>query len=433
MRIKIQEPYKPLYTTKKLVCLLSGGRGSAKSFNTSTFGERVSFEQGHRILFSRYTMASASDSVIPEFQEKIDLEGTNKFFKVTKNDIINRKSRTEIMFRGIKTSSGNQTAKLKSIKGLSIFIGDEMEEWQNEDDFEKLALSIRQKNVQNRIILSLNPTDAEHFLYKRYIENTHKIIEIDNVRVQISTHSDVEHIHTTYLDNIENLSPQFLRVIMEIRDKSIKEATRPDGTFDKDKFQLTKYATKIIGRWADIPEGAIFTNHREGEFDESLPYCYGEDFGFEIDPDTLIRVAVDKKLKKVYVHEAYYGTKKLGTDDMAKMVKSRLLRPDDLVVADNAEPRLITDMGNAGLNITKSKKGQGSVTAGIKALQDYEIIYTPESLNVRRELRKYRWNDKKAGIPIDDDNHAIDAIRYAFRRLTEGITESVSKEELGFY
>lgn len=155
-------------------------------------------------------MSSASLSVIPEFNEKIELEGTQEFFDVTQTDIENKVSGSIVMFRGIKTSSGNQTANLKSIQGLTTFVCDEAEEWVSETDYDKLVLSIRQKGIQNRIIIIMNPTDVNHFVYRKYIKDTHKLVDIDGVKVQISTHPNVLHIHTTYLDNISNLSQQFL-------------------------------------------------------------------------------------------------------------------------------------------------------------------------------------------------------------------------------
>lgn len=398
--IKVQKPYWPLYTGKKFITLVTGGRGSAKSFNVSTFTERLSFERGHVILYSRYTMTAASMSIIPEFQEKIELDGFQDKFKITNTNITNTFSGSEILFRGIKTSSGNQTANLKSIQGLTTFIGDEMEEWRSEEDFDTLTLSIRKKGTQNRVILVMNPTDAEHFIYRKYIENSHKIVDIDGVGVQISTHPDVLHIHTTYLDNIDNLSDQFLAEINRIKESDPK-----------------KYAYKIIGKWADVAEGVIFNNWEEGEFDNSLPYCYGQDYGFSIDPDTLIKIAVDKKNKRVYVHEEYYNRGQLGTDELYLMNKSKIKYPNDLIVADSAEPRLIADLKKKGLNIEECEKGPGSVVAGITDLLDYTIIVTPESHNIKKELRNYKWNDKKAGIPVDDNNHAIDPIRYGFRKL----------------
>lgn len=406
--IAIQPAYEQLYTdTEKFIILITGGRGSGKSFNGSTFVERLLFEEGHLALFSRYTMAAAGVSVIPEFQEKIELDGTMEFFDINQTEIVNKISGSKILFRGIKTSSGNQTANLKSIPGLTTFIGDEMEEWQSEKDFDTLRLSIRQKGIQNRIILIMNPSDGEHFIYQKYIRDTHKVVQIDAVDIQMSTHPEVLHIHTSYLDNIENLADQFLHEIAVLKEKAIKEATREDGSFDQVIFNKSKYAYKIMGRWADVAEGVIFTDWEEGAFDTSLPYCFGQDYGFSIDPDTLIKVAVDKRLKRVYVDERYYKCAQLGLNDLYEVNKSRLDRPNDLIVGDSSEDRLIADLAKLGLNIEECEKGPGSVSAGITDLLDYRIIVTPNSPNVKRELKSYKWSDKKAGIPVDANNHCF--------------------------
>ena len=75
--IKTFPIYYPLYqNTDKFVILITGGRGSGKSFSTSTFLERLTFEMTpaekivHQILYTRYTMVSANISIIPEFLEK---------------------------------------------------------------------------------------------------------------------------------------------------------------------------------------------------------------------------------------------------------------------------------------------------------------------------------------------------------------------------
>lgn len=424
--IKVQKPYRPLYTDKKkFIILITGGRGSGKSFNAATFIERLTFQIRHIILMCRYTLTAASISVIPEFEQKIELDGFKSKFKSTKTEILNKFSGSKILFRGIKTSSGNQTANLKSIQGITTFVGDEMEEWQEEEDYDTLRLSIRQKDIQNRCILIMNPSDGEHFVYKKYIENTHKLVDFDGVMVQISTHPDVLHIHTTFQDNEENLGEQFLNEIARIKEDSIQQATI-NGVFNKPAFQMTKYALKIIGRWSDIAEGVILPNWEEGEFNHSLPHAYGQDYGFSVDPDTLINVAVDRIRKIIYLDEEYYDTKQLGLDDLYEVNKSRIRFEDDLIVGDSAEDRLIEDLRKKGLNIIECEKGPGSVKAGLTSMNDYKIIVTPRSVNIKKELRKYKWNDKKAGIPIDKWNHAIDAARYAFRKLTEGQDSDLS-------
>lgn len=167
-------------------------------------------------------------------------------------------------------------------------------------------------------------------------------------------------------------------------------------------------------------DGAIFTNWCVGEFDKSLPYCYGQDYGFSIDPTTLVKVAIDKNNKIVYCHELLYSTSSMGMDEILTTNKQLIERSNDLIVADSAEGRLISDLARKGLNIIPCVKGQGSVQAGITALHDFKIIITPTSTSLKSELSNYIWNDKKAGIPVDAFNHLIDPIRYSFNHLNKG-------------
>ena len=129
--------------------VITGGRGSGKSFEVGRFTSLLSFEVGHRILFTRQTMTSAHLSIIPEFKEKIELLNLNGNFEIRKSEILNTQSGSEIIFRGIKTSSGDQTANLKSLQGVTTWIVDEAEELTN-------------KNKQNkRLGLIQNDEDSQ--------------------------------------------------------------------------------------------------------------------------------------------------------------------------------------------------------------------------------------------------------------------------------
>lgn len=395
------EIYYPLYTDKEhFIYLITGGRASGKSYGVAGFIERLTFEQTeiehivHQILYTRYTMASASMSVIPEMMEKIEADNTECFFSTTRTDVVNKMTGSRIMFRGIKTSSGVQTAKLKSIQGITTFVCDEAEEWTSEEEFEKIMLSIRKKGIQNRIIIIMNPCDSNHWVYKRFIEKTHKLVMIDGVQVQISTHPNVLHIHTTYLDNIKNLSPEFLN---EVDDMKVKN---PE-----------KYAHVVIGRWADVAEGAVF---KKWGIVKEFPFgCkkvgIGQDFGYTNDPSASIRCGIlDNTL---YLDEIDYRTGLLSSD----IIKT--LRPWNLkIIADSADPRLIQEIHNGGIKIYPVEKGAGSINAGIDKMQSMEILITEHSYNLLREFRRYVWAKDKDGNytnePEDHDNHGIDAARY---------------------
>ena len=88
-------------------------------------------------------MQSAEISIIPEFEEKIYKLGESENFDITKTFIESKKTGSGIIFSGIKTSSGNQTAKLKSITGLNGLIVEEAEEFLDEKAFNTIDDSIR--------------------------------------------------------------------------------------------------------------------------------------------------------------------------------------------------------------------------------------------------------------------------------------------------
>ena len=159
--ITLLHPYRKLDNEKRYT-IVTGGRGSAKSFHVTMFLLMLTYQPNETILFTRYTMSSAEISIIPEFVEKMELTNTEGAFKIKGNQIMNTLTGSNIIFSGIKKGSGNQTANLKSINNLTCWVLDEAEEMRNEDEFDKIALSIRKIGVKNRIIVVLNPCDNEH-------------------------------------------------------------------------------------------------------------------------------------------------------------------------------------------------------------------------------------------------------------------------------
>jgi len=364
--------------------IITGGRGSGKSFEVCRFTSLLSFEEGHRILFTRQTMTSAHLSIIPEFKQKIDLLEINNSFEVLKSEIINKNSGSEIIFRGIKTSSGDQTANLKSLQGITTWILDEAEELTDEMQFDKINLSIRQKGKQNRVILILNPATKEHWIYKRFFEER-GIQEGFN-----GINEDVTYIHTTYLDNVENLDESFLNEVRRI------EITNPN-----------KYKHQILGGWLNKAEGVIFSNWRIGKFEEHSKIIFGQDYGFSVDPTTLDKCSIDKKNKRIYVKECLHS---LGLTTSQIVLENKRYAEKNLIVADSAEPRLIQELKIQGCNIKGIQKPK--IIDRIALLQDWEIIVDPESINIIKELNNYVWHDKKSQTPIDDYNHHLDPIGY---------------------
>ena len=367
--------------------VVTGGRGSGKSFGVTIFLLLLTYESEHTILFTRYTLTSAHISIIPEFLEKIELLGKHNDFYITKDEIVNITTGSKILFKGIKTSSGTQTANLKSLQGVTTWVLDEAEELNDEDIFDKIDLSIRHRTKQNRVILILNPATKEHFIYQKFFES--KGVQ-DGVNI---IKGDTTYIHTTYIDNFENLSESFINQIEHTKQH------RPE-----------KYKHVILGGWLDKAEGVIFSNWSIGTFEEHSLSVYGQDYGFSNDPTTLVQTSIDKKNKRIYLKEHLYRTN-LTTSQIAEI--NNTICGDSLIVSDCAEPRLISELKSKKNNIVEAIKGQGSVTYGIALLQDYDLIIDSESINLIKELNNYCWLEKKSKTPIDMYNHLIDAVRYA--------------------
>jgi phage terminase large subunit len=394
--IKINPKYKSLFQNTHRYHLISGGRASGKSYTVALYLLLLTMEKDNVILFSRYTMTSVGISVFPEFIDKIETLGLTDLFEITNSEIINKQTGSKIIFKGIKTGSSIQTANLKSIANLNIVVIDEAEEIPTEEVFDKIDLSARRKDKFNKIILIFNPTSKAHWLYERFYES-------QGVEPGITTQTDdTNYIHTTYLDNAKHLSDSIIKQIEKIRDTNIN-----------------KYNHIILGAFLDVAEGVIFTNWEYGEFNNDLEYGYGMDFGYNTDPTTLCKVAIDKKNMVIYLDEILYKPG-LTTPQIYSMINGEVT--NKLIVADNAEGRLIDELKKTGINIKACTKGAGSVAEGVKLLQDYKLVITKTSSNLAKELNNYIWHDKRSNTPIDFYNHLIDAIRYYVTDKTKNPT-----------
>jgi phage terminase large subunit len=246
----------------------------------------------------------------------------------------------------------------------------------NEEAFRQLAIRTRDK-----IFVDYNPT------HEFYIHTDYKNRE------------NAKYIHSTFKKN-PYLSKEIITELIE--------AGKRNANFQK---------VFVEGEIGTI-EGTVFNNWDIGDFDTSLQYAFGQDYGFSNDPTTLVKIAINKDKKRIYLKECFY-LKGLSTDQIFEL--NRTHAADSLIIGDSAEPRLIDELRKKGNNIKPAEKGQGSVSAGLLALQDYDLIVTPDSVNLQRELRNYVWLDRGSKLVIDDFNHCIDATRYIFSFLNKEV------------
>ena len=170
-----------------------------------------------------------------------------------------------------------------------------------------------------------------------------------------------------------------------------------------------------MGEYGEIA-GAIYTNWDYCDvFPEDVEkFWYGLDFGFTNDPTTLIKVGIQGG--EIYVDELIYE-RGMTNQDIARRLRELRINPNDDIICDSAEPKSIEEIKRERFRAVPAKKGPGSKLNGIDILQRYKINITNRSKNIIDEIINYTWkksrnNSEFINTPVDDWDHALDALRY---------------------
>lgn len=416
--IKFSKKYQPLFQLLKPdnqfkdvdTVLISGGRDSSKTFSGGSACVLGAADWNHRILYTRYTMSSTDNSITAALENRMEMLGLLDEFVYANHDYHHKTSKGKISITGHKTSSGNQSAKLKSLEDYSMFVTDEGEELPSYEDWKKIKLSIRAKDVQCLNIIIFNPPTKKHWLYPQFYEGVQEGFN--------GVIGNVMYIHTTYLDNgKENIAPQNWNEYERLRE--VYEYYLSVPTSEREQLstkiirEYKEYKNVILGSFRDTAEGVIF-NYTIGDFpsDNAGLVFIGADQGFT-HPTAFIKICVDRKNKKLYAKELFYKTNQV-TSQIFDEVKEQC--GHTRIWCDSAVPMFIADLKRKGLNIYSCKKPK--INDSINAILDYELIVDKNSLNLQTELDNYSWSSKDKEVPIDEFNHAIDAMRYAFTEAT---------------
>lgn len=159
----------------------------------------------------------------------------------------------------------------------------------------------------------------------------------------------------------------------------------------------------------------------------------GLDWGFGTDPLAFVRLHIDKKKKELYIFDEVYTTE-LSDEESATIIKEKILK-NEIVTCDSSEPKSISNYKNKyKIRAIGAKKGPGSIETGIKFLQSYKIYIHPKCQNTKNEFDTYKWKEDKTGnvlpVPVDKNNHIIDAIRYAIEGDIENKTKTTFRKNI---
>jgi len=367
LNITTSKTYRDIDNSKK-ICILQGGTRSSKSFSALQWIlVHALMEPNIVVSVVRKSFPSMRVSIMRDWQTILkQLEiWSDENWSATEH-IYNFDNGSMVEFMSIDSSE-----KRKGSARDYLFI-DECNELSREDYFQ---LFIR---TRIKTIIAYNPS----FGTNHYIFN------------EIQTHPESSLYISTFLDN------PFL-------EKSIIEEIERLKWINPEYYKI--YGLGLPGNNV----GTIFTAELvEMIPDEAKFVAFGMDFGFSIDPSTL--VAVYKWNENLYFEELLYK-KGLVTSEIIAELKS-LDVERNIIWGDSAEGRLIEEIYRAGFNIKPVKKGKDSIKMGIDIMHQHKLHILKSSVNIVREFSEYVWTVNKNGdfenIPVDYSNHAIDAIRY---------------------
>lgn len=206
-------------------------------------------------------------------------------------------------------------------------------------------------------------------------------------------------IHSTYLNNISNISESQVKNIEQYKDLP-------------DDFMWKVYGLGQRGAAKEL----IYTQWKQYDIAPEGDVFYGLDFGY-VHPAALIKVTHYEGQN--YFEEIIYKSG-LTLSDLSRLIKEKV--PERATIyADAAEPKSIEELYRQGFNI---KPAQKDVWAGIIKMKSYPINLHYNSQNLRREFMSYKWkkdkNDNVIEEPIKANDDAMDAARYAvFTHLTK--------------
>jgi phage terminase large subunit len=211
---------------------------------------------------------------------------------------------------------------------------------------------------------------------------------------------DVDYITLTYKDN-EVLPDSIVKEIEKARDKG-KTST----------YWANWWRVYGLGETGSL-EGVCIPDWKEIDNipQEARLLAYGMDFGYSVDPTTLIALY---KWNDAYIYDEVLYKKGMLNRDISRFLSQLDIKEN--IVADSAEPKSIAELQGYGHSVYGVSKGRDSVVYGLNLINQNEIYITSKSKNLKRELAGYVWAKDKDGNqlqkPSGEHPDCIDAARY---------------------
>ena len=400
MKLSLQETvgkgYVDFWNSKCRYRLCKGSRASKKSKTTALnmIMRLLEYPESNGLCVRRYSN-TLRDSVYSDLLWAIHRLGLDDYFDwtVSPMQITRIKTGQKILFRGL--DDGLKITSISVDKGYLCWVWiEEAYEITNEDDFNKLDMSIRGQvpdNYFKQITLTFNPWSENCWLKPRFFDKP----------------DDDTFTKTTNWECNEWLDASDRNIFLKMK-----------------KDNPRRYRIEGEGNWG-IAEGLIYEKHRVEEFDvdkiraiPGIKSAFNLDFGFT-DPNAFVCEMVDNTNMKIYIFDEWYASGVTNKVIAAKI--KEMGYGGQIIVCDSAEPKSIAELQEEGIKAEPSRKGKDSVNHGIQLIQNYEIIIHPRCIEFYKEISNYCWSKDKNGKSTDkpdhEFSHGMDSMRYGVTKV----------------
>ncbi len=383
--------------------VFAGGRGSTKSSFVGGICIPLLIMANptcHAVCF-RKVGNTVQKSIFAQIVWGIYQLGLDSLFSIPKNyatPIVYKPTGQQIICMGL-----DDPDKVKSIKLPFGYIGitwfEELDQYAGEAQLRKVTQSTMRGGNKFWDFRTFNPPISKNNWANEYVEDCEIYRPYDTIVVR-----------NTYLDvPVEWLGEQFIEEAEQL--KEINE-----------RAYIHEYMGIAIGTGGDV-----FPNVEDmdmsaiiGQFDRIYN---GIDWGFALDPFRFVRMHFEPSRLDLYIfaeHTAYKTRNEVVFKELYE--EKKLVKKDELVIADSAEPKSVADFKAYGAWIREADKGPDSVRYGIKWLQGLRHIYIDKRRcpDTYKEFVEYEFEQDRDGNFIssypDANNHSIDAVRYALQK-----------------
>lgn len=368
---------------------LRGGRGSGKSSFVSIeiLLGMMRNPQANAVVF-RKVAATLRESVYEQMiwaVHRLGLDGEYRF-RLAPLEIENTRTGQRILFRG-----ADDPGKTKSIKVARGYFGflwfEELDEFSGVREIRTIKASVLRGAGRGIAFCTWNPPQSA-----RNWVNAEALVPRPDRLVHSGSYLDVppDWLGGTFIAEAEMLRQTDERAYRHM------------------------YLGEVTGTGGQVFDNLCLRALTQEERSAGRAYC-GLDFGFAADPDAFIRAGYDPARRTLWVLDEFCAVR-TPVERLAEEVQRR---SEGIVRCDSADPRMIAQLRERGINAVAVKKGPGSVAAGVRWLQELGgIVIDPERCpHAAREFSGYEYPPAPGGGFLsefpDRDNHLIDALRYA--------------------